>query len=79
MLQKLILQKAGYKTCWSNPLLLFLVIILYFLIKSYIVKVLYNNIGPKIMYNFGSDENKFRLLTFQESMAFTLLTNCLFR
>ena len=43
MLQKLILQKAGYKTCWSNPLLLFLVIILYFLLKSYIVKVLYNN------------------------------------
>jgi hypothetical protein len=53
--------------------------IIVFLIRSYIVQKTYNIVWQKIVINTGEDINKFKPITFYESIMIVLLFSVLFR
>jgi len=63
----------------DNVLSLSILVIVILIIRSYIVKVTYNLMWPKIVKNTGGDDSKFTPLTFYESIMIVLLFSFLFR
>ena len=61
----------------SSPLSAFFIIIVAFLVKSFIVMYTYNFVAPRLISNMTGNQNV-KHLEFTEAMAFTLLANCLF-
>ena len=62
-----------------NSLQLFLMMILIFFIKAFLVQWSYNRIFPILRYNMtGNTTKDFRPLTFIESIIFVILFNNLF-
>ena len=56
----------------------FMVMLLVFLVKAYIVYWSYNNIWPTLVRNSGASVEDFRPLTYVEAMILTLLAMALF-
>ena len=75
ILSKYALQQAGgfNKGMVINPFMLFVVSILIFLIKAFLVQWSYNTIMPKFL------EERYRPLTFNESIILIILIQSLFR
>ena len=63
----------------DNVLSLSILVIVILIIRSYIVKVTYNLMWPKIVKNTGGDDSKFTPLTFYGSIMIVLLFSFLFR
>ena len=75
-------QSGGGKVNSASSLLLFAIIIILFLIRSYIVQFSFNKIIPSLIFRLNSEPNKilntFRPLSYTESIFLTLLISSLF-
>ena len=56
----------------------FFMIILFLLIKAYVVQITYNIMWPKIVENSGGDTSRFKPLTFYEALLIVILFSFLF-
>lgn len=56
-----------------------IIMIIVLLIRSYIVQKTYNIVWQKLVINTGGDINKFKPITFYESIMIVLLFSVLFR
>ena len=61
-----------------NSLSLFLMVVLVFFIKVFLVQWSYNRIFPVLRYNMTGNNKDFRPLTFVESIIVVILFNNLF-
>ena len=61
-----------------DSLQLFLMVVLVFFIKVFLVQWSYNRIFPVLRYNMTSQQGDFRPLTFVESIIVVILFNNLF-
>ena len=61
-----------------NSMNLFIMMVLVFLIKAWLVQWSYNYIMPKLTYNMGNKTNDFRKLSYMESIVVVRLFNNLF-
>ena len=75
MFNNLFKNKTETKTILSM-IFLFLIMIL---LKAYVVQMIYNTIGPKLIRNFGSNTTKFDPLNYTESLLMVILFKFLFR
>ena len=62
-----------------DSLQLFLMVVLVFFIKAFLVQWSYNRIFPILRYNMTNSTTNFRPLTFVESIVVVILFNNLFR
>ena len=72
------------KNIFQNPkgsdlLTLFIILLVLFILRAYIVQVTYNLMWPKIVKNTGGDNSQFTPLTFYESLMIVILFSFLFR
>ena len=56
-----------------------IIMIIVLLIRSYIIQKTYNIVWQKLVINTGGDINKFKPITFYESIMIVLLFSVLFR
>ena len=56
----------------------FLVILVVFLVKSWLVQWSYNTIMPKLIFNMSGNDSEFRRLTYLEAVILVILFNNLF-
>ena len=56
----------------------FFMILLFLLIKAYVVQITYNMMWPKIVENSGGDTSRFKPLTFYEALIMVILFSFLF-
>ena len=56
-----------------------IIMIIVLLIRSYIIQKTYNIVWQKLVINTGGDINKFKQITFYESIMIVLLFSVLFR
>ena len=61
-----------------DSLQFFLVILIVFLIKSWLVQWSYNTIMPKLISNMNGNDRNFRRLTYLEAIIVVILFNNLF-
>ena len=61
-----------------DSLQFFLVILLVFLIKAFLVQWSYNTIMPKLIYNINGKQSDFRQLSYMEAIVVVILFNNLF-
>ena len=61
-----------------DSLQFFLVILVVFLIKSWLVQWSYNTIMPKLIFNMTGTEGNFRRLSYFEAIILVILFNNLF-
>ena len=69
--------KSKLSSYTGSPISAFFIIIVAFLVKSFIVMYTYNFVAPRLISNMTGNQNV-KKLEFVEAMAFTLLANCLF-
>jgi hypothetical protein len=62
----------------GNGFMLFLITLCLFLIKVLLVMISYNIVVPRILESYSVDMNKFRPITFLESIFLVILFNNLF-
>ena len=64
----------------KNTSEIFLLLLLVFLIKVFLVQYSYNTIAPKLIQNWNQDSNpsRFKQLTYLEAALFVILANNLF-
>ena len=75
MFEKLFTNKKETRTILSMIVLFFIMILL----KAYVVQMIYNTLGPKLVRNFGNDSSKFEPLNYTESLLMVILFKFLFR
>ena len=63
----------------GNNLQTFLILLVVFFIKVYLVQFSYNFIAPKLINDFGNKESSFKELTFSQAIFLVILANNLFR
>ena len=73
------LQKIFNKSNGSDIIGIFLITLVLFLLRAYIVQVTYNLMWPKIVSNTGGDPSQFTPITFYESLMIVFLFSFLFR
>jgi len=73
------LQKIFNKSNSSDIIGIFLITLVLFLLRAYIVQVTYNLMWPKIVSNAGGDPSQFTPITFYESLMIVFLFSFLFR
>ena len=73
------LQKIFNKSNGSDIIGIFLITLVLFLLRAYIVQVTYNLMWPKIVSNTGGDPTQFTPITFYESLMIVFLFSFLFR
>ena len=73
------LQKIFNKSNSSDIIGIFLITLVLFLLRAYIVQVTYNLMWPKIVSNTGGDPSQFTPITFYESLMIVFLFSFLFR
>ena len=61
-----------------NSLQFFLVLLVIFLVKSWLVQWSYNSIMPKLIFNMTGSDRNFRKLTYLEAIIVVILFNNLF-
>tara|TARA_B100001123_G_C14739829_1_gene800464 strand:+ start:322 stop:552 length:231 start_codon:yes stop_codon:yes gene_type:complete len=61
-----------------DSLQFFLVILVVFLIKAWLVQWSYNRIMPKLVYNVNGKQGDFRRLSYMEAIIVVILFNNLF-
>ena len=61
-----------------DSLQFFLVILVVFLIKAWLVQWSYNRIMPKLVYNINGKQGDFRRLSYMEAIIVVILFNNLF-
>jgi hypothetical protein len=61
-----------------DSLQFFLVILVVFLIKSWLVQWSYNTIMPKLIFNMTGNQRNFRRLSYLEAIILVILFNNLF-
>ena len=68
-----------------NQLIIFILVLTFLLIKGFIVYIIYNMLMPKLIYSLSKDnrtlediENKFRPLSYMESLLLVIFFNTLF-
>jgi len=57
---------------------IFIVLVIFLCIQSYLVKTTYNLVAPRLIQNNGGDLHNFRYLGFWEGVMLVILTNNLF-
>jgi len=57
----------------------FLIMLLIFLVKVYLVQFSYNYVAPKLIKDFGNKDTDFTRLTFTQAIFLVILANNLFR
>ena len=63
----------------KNPFLYFVILFsIMFLLKAYIVQVIYNQIWPKFVSNMGQDTTNFKQIDYSESLLLVILFRFLF-
>ena len=75
MFEKLFKNKKETRTILSMIVLFFIMILL----KAYVVQMIYNTLGPKLVRNLGNDSAKFEPLNYTESLLMVILFKFLFR
>tara|TARA_Y100001970_G_scaffold96549_1_gene121584 strand:- start:112 stop:354 length:243 start_codon:yes stop_codon:yes gene_type:complete len=73
------LQKIFNKSNSSDIIGIFLITLVLFFLRAYIVQVTYNLMWPKIVSNAGGDPSQFTPITFYESLMIVFLFSFLFR
>jgi len=80
MLHKLIMYGGAKDTLKKGKfdLNLFIVLVVFFLLRALAVQYTYNSVAPKLIGNWGHDKSEFRPLNFNEALMFSLLISFLF-
>lgn len=73
MLEKIFQKKTS--TIASFVIVFFIIL----LVKSFIIQMIYNTLGPKLIRNFGDDTFNFEQLTYSEAILMTILCTFLFK
>lgn len=63
----------------GNNLQTFLILLVVFFIKVYLVQFSYNFVAPKLISDFGNKESAFKELSFSQAIFLVILANNLFR
>ncbi len=74
MLEKIFKNKKS-STIASFVIVFFIIL----LVKAYIIQLIYNSLGPKLVRNLGEDTYNFEPLTYPESILMMILFTFLFK
>jgi len=74
MLEKIFKNKKS-STIASFVIVFFIIL----LVKAYIVKLIYNTLGPKLVRNFGDNASNFEPLNYSEAILMMILFTFLFK
>jgi len=74
MLEKIFKNKKS-STIASFVIVFFILL----LVKAYIIQIIYNTLGPKLIRNFGDNISNFEELTYSEAILMMILFTFLFK
>jgi len=77
MLEKIFKNKKSSTIASISSFVIVFFIIL--LVKAYIIQLIYNSLGPKLVRNLGEDTYNFEPLTYPESILMMILFTFLFK
>lgn len=78
MMKKMAGGAAAASESSGNGLMLFLITLCLFLIKVLLVMISYNIVVPRVLESYSVDMQRFRTITFVESIFLVILFNNLF-
>ena len=72
-------QSGGCKECGIESLTLFLVLMVFLLVRAYILQITFNYIVPRLMRRYGNynTNQPMRELTYTEAVVLLIMTNTL--